>query len=98
MLINRYLFNRNVKKLNFNKPKFYIMDENVNYVFKKDYVTHGAIVMFKKNSEFRFFRGFCYFNGGMVQPSYVDILKKFVTDPKLKEEYIKEEPLIYNKV
>ena len=72
------------------------MNENVNYFFKKAYETPEGT--FKEGSEFRFFRGMCYFNGGMVSKYYADMLVDILKNSKLKAEYIKEEPIIYNKV
>ena len=63
------------------------MDENVSYVFKKDYATdHGTL---HQNSEIRFFRGGVYFDGGLVPGMYAKELYDIVNNDKLRDEYLK---------
>ena len=72
------------------------MNENVNYYLKKDYSNDFGVL--KEGSEFRFVRGACYYNGGMVPEVYARELRRLIDNPDLKSEYIKELPIIYNKV
>jgi hypothetical protein len=37
-------------------------------------------------------------NGGMIQPAYIQVIMGIINDPQLKEEYIKEEEIIHNKI
>lgn len=72
------------------------MDENVKYVLKKKYTC--GLGSLTEGSEIRFLRGACYFDGGMVPDAYAIELKKLINDPKLRDEYISVQKLIYNKV
>jgi len=64
------------------------------YIFKKPYVTEWGTL--PVGSDIVLFRGFVYFNGGMVTPAYADILRNIVTDPKLKAEYLDEQVIEKN--
>lgn len=39
-----------------------------------------------------------YFNGGMVAPSYQRLLLNFIKNDKLRNEYLREEYIPYNKL
>ena len=56
------------------------------YILKKPYTTvWGTLPV---GSEITLFRGFVYFNGGMVDPSYADMLRELINDDKLCKEYL----------
>jgi hypothetical protein len=66
------------------------------YIFIKPFkCSHGII---PEGSEITIFRGFVYMNGGMIQPAYIQVIMGIINDPQLKEEYIKEEEIIHNKI
>lgn len=70
--------------------------EQKKYVFKKPYtVDEGTI---HEGSDIIIFRGVVYLNGGMIHPAYQEIIRKIVDTPTLKEKYLKEVPIINNKV
>ena len=56
------------------------------YILKKEYKTEWGTL--PVGSEITIFRGFVYFNGGMVVPAYADILQRLVDDEKLRNEYL----------
>ena len=56
------------------------------YILKKEYTTQWGTLPI--GSEITLFRGFVYFNGGMVAPAYADILRKLIDDEKLQKEYL----------
>lgn len=39
-----------------------------------------------------------FFNGGMVQPQYYDVLAELISDDKLNKQYLREVPIPYNKI
>lgn len=66
------------------------------FVFIKSFKSpHGTI---PEGSEITIFRGFIYMNGGMIQPAYNQIILGIINDPQLKNEYIREEEIIHNKI
>lgn len=70
--------------------------EQRKYVFKKPYtVDEGTI---PEGSDIIIFRDVVYLNGGMIHPAYQEIIRKIVDTPTLKEKYLKEVPIINNKV
>lgn len=66
------------------------------YVFKRPFVVDEGTI--PEGSEIILFRDVVYLNGGMVHPAYQEILKKIVDTPSLNIQYLKEMPIIKNKV
>ena len=42
--------------------------------------------------------GAVYFNGGLVHTAYQEMLKSMVDDKAMKNQYLRETPILYNKV
>ena len=70
--------------------------EQEKYVFKKPYTVDEGTIL--EGSDIIIFRGVVYLNGGMIHPAYQEIIRKIVDTPTLKEKYLKEVPIINNKV
>lgn len=70
--------------------------EQKRFVFVKPFRNHcGEIV---EGAELTLFRGFYYINGGMILPAYVKYIEEILNNENLKREYLKEIPIIYNKL
>lgn len=66
------------------------------FIFVKDYkCEYGTL---KKDSTIEINKGFLYFNGGLIEPWWSDYLEKFVKDEMEHPNYLREIPIIYNKV
>ena len=70
--------------------------EQKRYVFIKPYTTNQGTI--GEGSELTLFRGFYYLNGGMVLPAYVKYIDKLMNNPQLRNEYLKEVVIPYNKI
>lgn len=70
--------------------------EQKRYVFIKPYTTHCGTI--PENSELTLFRGFYHINGGRVLQAYNKYIDALLNDVSLKREYLKEVPIIFNKV
>lgn len=66
------------------------------YVFKRPFVADEGTI--PEGSEIILFRDVVYLNGGMIHPAYQEMLKKIVDTPSLNIQYLKEMPIIKNKV
>lgn len=42
--------------------------------------------------------GAVYFNGGLVHSAYQEMLLDMVKNPRIKNEYLRKEDILYNKV
>lgn len=69
---------------------------NEKYVFIKSFTNNEGTI--PENSEIMIFRGFVYFNGGLVSPAYQKFLLNFINDEKLRKEYLTKVKMIQNKV
>ena len=38
------------------------------------------------------------FNGGMIQPQYYEVLRELITNKELSSKYVREVPVLYNKL
>ena len=66
------------------------------YVLTKNYTIKDGTL--KQGDEITLLRDNIYYNGGMVMPSYYGTILNLVRDEKLRNEYLKEVSIIYNKV
>lgn len=66
------------------------------YVFKRPFVADEGTI--PEGSEIILFRDVVYLNGGMIHPAYQEMLKKIVDTPSLNIQYLKEMPIIKNKI
>ena len=66
------------------------------YVFKKAYIVDEGTI--PEGSDIILFRDIVYLNGGMIHPAYQEMLRKIVDTPSLRHEYLKEVPIIHNKI
>lgn len=66
------------------------------WIFIKPYNNNEGII--PEGTELMFFRGQIYMNGGLIEPSYQQFLKKFIEDNNLSREYLKKVKLFKNKV
>lgn len=66
------------------------------YVFKKAYQTSEGTI--PEGSEITLFRDMVFLNGGMIHLAYQRLIKELVNDEAFKNEYLKELPIIRNKV
>lgn len=71
------------------------MKENIEYIFKKDYTTAEGTI--HQGSQLRFFRNRWFLNGGMLLPAYSKYILDIIDNPKLKDEYLEERDIIFNK-
>ena len=72
------------------------INKQVKYVFKEAYQTQEGKI--PQGSELIIFRNTVYLNGGMVHPAYQKLLIGIVNDKTKKDKYLKELPIIHNKV
>lgn len=72
------------------------INEQKQYVFKKDYVCNGGTI--QQGSILVLMRGLFYLNGGMLDSSGIRFFTKMLNNQKLKDEYLRETNQIYNKV
>ncbi len=72
------------------------INKQVKYVFKEPYEAQEGKI--PQGSELIIFRNTVYLNGGMVHPAYQKLLINIVNDKAKKEKYLKELPIIHNKV
>jgi len=70
--------------------------KQIKYVFKRPYVVDEGTI--PEGSEIIVFRDVIYLNGGMIHPAYQEMLRKIVDTPRLNHEYLKEMPIIHNKI
>ena len=66
------------------------------YVLTKNYTIKDGTL--KQGDEITLLRDNIYYNGGMVMPFYYGTILNLVRDEKLRNEYLKEVSIIYNKV
>lgn len=66
------------------------------YIFKKDYVTSEGTI--PKGSEVNILRDAVYLNGGLIHPAYQRLIRDIVETPSLCLEYLREAPIIHNKI
>lgn len=66
------------------------------FIFKKDYKSDEGVI--NAGRELMVVRGAIYLDGGMLMPSYQREFMRLITDDKLRDEYLQEERIIYNKV
>lgn len=66
------------------------------YIFKKAYVTEEGTI--PQGSEIHVLRDAVYLNGGLIHPAYQRLIKDIVETPSLCLEYLKEMPMIHNKI
>ena len=66
------------------------------YVFKEPYTVNEGTI--PEGSDIIIFRGVVYLNGGMIHPAYQEMIRKIVDTPTFKDKYLKEVPVINNKV
>lgn len=66
------------------------------FIFKKDYKSDEGVIY--AGRELMVVRGAVYLDGGMLMPSYQKEFMNLILDDKLREEYLQEERIIYNKV
>jgi hypothetical protein len=64
----------------------------IEYVLKKPYTCDLGTL--PEGSTIREVRGALYFNGGMVSPQYMDVLKTLIQN----EEYVSKRKVIQNKI
>lgn len=65
------------------------------YILIKPYkCKYGTL---KEGSEIIIFRGFVYFDGGLVTPAYESFLMDLLGDDEWIKEYTKKERIIHNK-
>ena len=64
--------------------------------FKKDYKCAEGTV--EAGRELMVLRGAVYLDGGMIMPGYQREFLRLIEDEKLRNEYLQEERIIYNKV
>ncbi len=69
---------------------------NEKYVFIKSFTNDEGTI--PEGSELYLFRGFVYFNGGLVSPAYQGFLMEFINDEKLSKEYLRKVKVIHNKI
>lgn len=72
------------------------MEHQKKYVLKKDFTCNEGVL--KAGSEIYAIRGTYYYNGGMVMPSAIGLLRKLIETKELKQEYLTETIMPYNKV
>ena len=72
------------------------INEQKRYFFKKDYVTSMGTL--PENSQIDIVHGIFYFNGGMCDPTSAKMFENMIDNPKLKQEYLREAVIPYNKV
>ena len=66
------------------------------YVLVKNYdCKYGTL---KEGSEIIIFRGFVYFDGGLVTPAYENMLMDLIGNPEWVKEYTKKERILHNKI
>jgi hypothetical protein len=70
--------------------------KQVKYIFKKAYVTAEGKI--PEGSDIILFRDVIYLNGGMIHPAYQALLRNIIETPSLRHEYLKEAPIIHNKI
>jgi hypothetical protein len=70
--------------------------EQKKYIFKESYKTNEGTI--PAGSEIILFRGFVYMNGGMIHLAYQKMIKNIINNTELKEKYLKEIPVIHNKI
>ena len=66
------------------------------YFFKKAYKTPEGVI--PEGSEIILFRNMVFLNGGMIHLAYQRLIKDLVADEAFKSEYLKEVPIIHNKL
>ena len=66
------------------------------YVFKKAY--HSSEGTIPEGSEITLFRDMVFLNGGMIHLAYQKLIKEWINDEAFRNEYMKELPIIRNKV
>ena len=66
------------------------------YVFIKAYQTLEGTI--PEGSELIYFRERYFLNGGMLHPAYHSKMEAIVTNPTLKNQYLREVGIIHNKV
>lgn len=66
------------------------------FIFKKDYKSNEGVI--HAGRELMVVRDAVYLDGGMLMPSYQKEFMNLILDDKLREEYLQEERIIYNKV
>lgn len=66
------------------------------YVFIKKFITNEGYI--PEGTEIVFFRDGIYMNGGLLQPSYYNIIQNIIDNDALRKEYLKECNIIYNKI
>ena len=66
------------------------------FVLKKDYTIKDGTL--KAGNEIILLRDNIYYNGGMVMPSYYNIMRELIFNDKLRGEYLTEVAIIRNKV
>lgn len=72
------------------------INEQKKFIFVKDYKCPMGTI--KENTVFTITRGTLYMNGGMLTPAFQKIFMKLFSNKKFREEYLKEEEMIHNKI
>lgn len=71
--------------------------EQKKYTLIKPYTIEGLGTL-PEGSDIILFRGLVYFNGGMCSEYHAQILTNLINDKTLRNEYLRETPIIENKV
>ena len=72
------------------------INQQLKFVFKEPYSTQEGTI--PQGSEIIIFRNTVYLNGGMIHPAYQKILRNIIDDKAMREKYLKQLPIIHNKV